>query len=874
MKHYISLIFFLLFVLAPLSGQSDNKLGLQAEEFGNIPNELGLAGSFSGLVGNQKDILIIAGGANFALPVWETNKGYHNTIFAGSLEGASSTENIQWIDIDQSLANQIAYGSSVSVDEGLICIGGHNSDKVFDDVFLIRWIDDLKQIKITSLPSLPQAATQGGAALIGNYIYYSCGQTGLGLESATNNLWRLNISNLSPSESLSDLNWEILPSLPGPTRAVHCVVSQHNGRNETLFIISGRRIKDNYKGSEPFELLKDVWEFDPVKYSKEENSWKRRSDAPVCVMAAPGVKYGQSHIFILGGGDGSLIYKADSLRDSHPGFPKKAWAYHTITDTWTSLGDIPLNLVTSNALKWKNDILVPSGEMRPRVRSPKIFKYSLNKNDFSFGWLNYLILIIYLIAMLMVGVYFTKRNKNTNDFFRGGQRIPWWAAACSIFATMLSSLTYMSVPAKAYMTNWEYLLGYPAILLISILVIYLILPFFRRIDATSAYEYLEKRFNSQARYLGSGLFILFQIGRMAIVMFLSALALAAITPLSSAQCILIMGILSIIYSTLGGVEAVIWTDTIQTFVLLGGAVLIFILVILKLEGGMNEFFQVANDNQKFHSINWDWDLGSYTTAAFWVIVIGGMGQNLVSYGSDQAVIQRYMTTSDSKKSARSILANGLISLPAGILFFAVGTALFVFYKSHPGQINPEFKNDAIMPMFIIQEIPAGLAGLIIAGVFAAAQSTISTSMNSISTAAITDFMRPLSKPKTEKQWLKLARYFTLLFGILGTALALVFASSDIKSLLDQFFAILGLFGGALGGMFLLGMFSRKANSKGVIIGAIIGALSLYFVRLYTDTHVYLYAAIGIVITMISGWIISIATKGNKKEITGLTVYDL
>jgi SSS family transporter len=432
----------------------------------------------------------------------------------------------------------------------------------------------------------------------------------------------------------------------------------------------------------------------------------------------------------------------------------------------------------------------------------------------------------------------------------------------------------MSVPAKAYMTNWEYLLGYPIIFLTAILVIYLILPFFRQIDATSAYEYLDKRFNRGARYLGSGFFILFQIGRMAIVMFLSALALAAITPFSAAQCILIMGVLSIIYSTLGGVEAVIWTDTLQTFVLLGGAILIFILVIFKLDGGMGEFVRIASEDDKFRMVNWDWDIFSYTTAAFWVIIIGALGQNLVSYGSDQAVVQRYMTTSDTKKAAKSILTNGIMSVPAGLLFFAVGTALYVFYKSHPAGIDPNFQNDAVMPLFIVEEVPAGLAGLIIAGIFAAAQSTISTSMNSISTAMVTDFVRPMKIIKTEKAYLNTARILTVVFGTAGTGLAITFASADIKSLLDQFFAVLGLFGGALGGLFLLGMFTKRANGKGAVAGALIGAVVLFLVSRYTETHVYLYAAIGIAATMSSGWLISLLMPGSSRDIAGLTVYDL
>ena len=865
------LVFTMLLISNSFFAQETNKLTF--DQLGVIPDSLGVAGPFTGLLGKNHDILMVAGGANFAPPVWEAEKAYHDRIFLGKLDKENSR--INWFDRSFTLPVKVAYGASLSTDAGVVCLGGHNSELVFDDVFLVILNEAGDKPLFLELPDLPEPATHGGAAIIDSHIYFFGGQSGIGLETATNNLWRLDISQLQafsdqPSGSYP-YDWESLPPLPGSTRAVHTVVSQHNGMNEALYVIWGRRIKDSYSGPEPFEFLNDIWEYDPMS---ENDPWTQRSNAPVNMMAGPGAAFGQSHIFILGGTDGKLIYKADSLRDDHPGFPKQAWAYHTITDTLTSLGEIPVNQVTTTAVKWDNRIIIPSGEIRPRVRSNQVWAVSIPDSERKFGWLNYTTLIVYLAAMLLVGVYFARRNKNTNDFFRGGQRVPWWAAACSIFATMLSSLTYMSVPAKAYMTNWEYLLGYPLIFLTAILVIYLILPFFRQIDATSAYEYLDKRFNSGARYLGSGFFILFQVGRMAIVMFLSALALSAITPFTAAQCILIMGVLSIIYCTLGGVEAVIWTDTIQTFVLLGGAILIFILVLLKLDGGMSEFIQVAAADQKFKMVNWDWDLYSYTTAAFWVIIIGALGQNLVSYGSDQAVIQRYMTTSDRKKAAKSILTNGIISVPAGLLFFAVGTALYVFYKSRPEGIDPNFQNDAIMPLFIVQEIPAGLAGLIIAGVFAAAQSTISTSMNSISTAMVTDFIRPWNILKSERSYLNMARILTFAFGAAGTALALVFASADIKSLLDQFFAILGLFGGALGGLFLLGMFTRRAKGKGAVAGAITGAISLYFVSSYTETHVYLYAAIGIVVTMVSGWILSLVINEKGKDISGLTIFDL
>ena len=262
------------------------------------------------------------------------------------------------------------------------------------------------------------------------------------------------------------------------------------------------------------------------------------------------------------------------MRDfDHPGFPRQTYAYHTITDTWVPMGENFGTHVTTPAVGWGDEIFLVSGEIRPRVRTNKVWRIKVKENKKAFGTINMGVVVLYLLAMVGIGVFFTFRNKSTDDYFRGGKSIPWWAAGCSIFATMLSSITYMAVPAKAFAQDWVYWIGNFLILGIAPVAIYLALPFFRRLDATSAYEYLEKRFNRGARLIGSGSFSLFHIFRMGVVLALAALALASVTPLTPAQCVIVMGVLSIIYCTLGGVEAVIWTDTIQTFILLGGAVM-------------------------------------------------------------------------------------------------------------------------------------------------------------------------------------------------------------------------------------------------------------------------------------------------------------
>ena len=493
-------------------------------------------------------------------------------------------------------------------------------------------------------------------------------------------------------------------------------------------------------------------------------------------------------------------------------------AYHTITDTWSTAGEIPENHVTTIATHWDGALIIPTGEVRPRVRTSRVWKVQTVSGQHDFGLINYTVLFLYLFSMVAVGGYFTRKNQNTDDYFRGGKHIPWWAAGLSIFATMLSSLTYTGIPSKAFAQDWVYAAANFMIPVTAIVAVYVAMPFFRHIDATSAYEYLEKRFSRTVRLFGSASFICFHIFRMAIVMSLTGLALAVATPLTPMQSVLLMGVLSIVYCTLGGIEAVIWTDTIQTFVLLGGAILALALLISGVDGGVRGFMTVAHDANKFAFANLHWDVTS-NQIALWVIVLGAFGQNLSSYTADQAVVQRYMTTATKELAAKSIWTNAILSIPATFLFFAIGTALFAFYQTHPEKLDPTITTDQIFPLFISREMPIGIAGLIVAGVFAAAQSTVSTSMNSTATALVTDFMRPFSVCQTERMYLSIARWSTFFIGVLGTLLGLIFVDPEIKSLFDASIKIIGLFMGLLGGLFILGATSRRATASGALVGA-------------------------------------------------------
>ena len=399
------------------------------------------------------------------------------------------------------------------------------------------------------------------------------------------------------------------------------------------------------------------------------------------------------------------------------------------------------------------------------------------------------------------------------------------------------------------------------------------MPFFRSIDATSAYEYLEKRFNRSVRLFGSASFVLFHIFRMAVVMSLTGLALAVATPLTPSQSVLLMGVLSTIYCTLGGIEAVIWTDTIQTFVLLGGALLAFALLIAGVDGGTSGFYAVATDADKFAMANFTWDVTS-SQIALWVIVVGALGQNLSSYTADQAVVQRYMTTASRSLAARSIWTNAILTIPATLLFFGIGTALFAFYHAHPEKLDLTITTDQIFPLFIAREMPIGVAGLIVAGMFAAAQSTVSTSMNSTAAAIVTDFMRPFRACQNEGNYLVAARYWTLLIGVLGTLLGLMFVDPTIKSLFDESIKVIGLFMGVLGGLFVLGAVTKRANSTGALTGALVGAAVMFSLWKFTPINGFLYTASGITVCVVVGFTTSLLTGPPANDLAGLTIHTL
>lgn len=848
----------------------------------DLPDTVGVAGAFTGVL---NDVLVVAGGANFPYgPPWKRGeKVYQDQMY---LLQQSGTGYEWYTDETLKLPRPLGYGVTFATANGLILAGGTNGINVFADVYLLQIDQETQKVEFTELPSLPVPLAFSAGTVLGSRLYLAGGQESKQAPVATNHFLSFDLNEIhNPNTS-----WQTLPSWPGKNRVLSVAASQTEGLNQRLYLFGGRDVSAD--GS--MEVLQDGFSFNPVSREWKEVQSSREMPS---LMASTALPYGDSHILFFGGDDGvklqkrlSLASQIDSLdalgeetkRDSlqaelirvlekESTFSGNVLAYHTITDTWSAVGEMPQpSPVTTNAVLWDNRIILVSGEISPGVRTVRVWAGTIERESVDFGIVNYSILGIYMLLLIGMGYYFSKRENKTDEYFLAGQRIPWWAAGMSIYATQLSAITFIAVPAVAYATNWLVYPGYLTIFLMVPVVVMFYLPFFRRLNITTAYEYLEKRFSLAVRLFGSASFIIFQLGRMSVLVFLPALVITAIIGMDIYVAIILMGIFSIVYTVMGGMEAVVWTDVIQVIVLVFGIIYSLSFIISHV-GGVGVIYDIAMADSKLLMFEWSF---SFTDLVTWSIFLGTFALQFGPYTTDQAVIQRYLTTKNEKEASKSIWTNGIISVPTGFLFFVLGVCLYVFYKLSPDLIHLGMQNDQIFPLFIGQQLPVGLSGLVIAGIFAASMSSLDSSMHSISTAWTVDFYRRFNPESDDKYRLRLAKIVVILVGLFGTAMACVLAMFPIQSLYFLFQEIVGLLSSALAGIFILGIFTERASSKGVIIGAVVSLIVMSFVKFLTGVHFYVYPLVGMPVCIIVGYLSSYFFPPVEKNLTGLTYRNL
>lgn len=858
----------------------------------DLPDSLGVAGAFVGVTGDR---LIVAGGANFpdGSP-WEGgDKVYHDQIYILENTGAG----YEWYTNESlTLPHPLGYGVTSSTDQGVILAGGTDGQDVVDTVYLMQYDSAMRQVTFTELPALPVPLAFTTGSVYANRLFVAGGQESKQYPEATSHFFVLDLNKLDQLES----GWKILPTWPGSERVLATSVVQSDGLNPTFYLFGGRDVSSD--GS--MEVLHDGYAYDLVK-----NEWREEfSTSGHPSMAASALAYGDSHILFLGGDDGvmlenrlelgekiaelseladtlpeseqliSVIAERDSLQaelvnllENESTFSGDIHAYHTITGTWVEIGKMPdPSPVTAGAVWWNGQVALPSGEISPGVRTSSSWLGMISQESVGFGLINYLVLAAYILLMVAMGYYFSKGEENTDEYFLAGRRIPWWAAGISIYSTQLSAITFIAVPAVAFAGNWLVYPGYFTIFLMVPVVIAFYLPFFRRLNITTAYEYLEKRFSLAVRLVGSLSFIVFQLGRMSVLFFLPALVLTTIIGMDIFVAIILMGIFSITYTVMGGMEAVVWTDVVQVFVISFG-IIYSLGFIIAYVGGVGPIMDIAIADSKLVMFDWRF---SFTELVTWSIFIGTFALQFGPYTTDQAVIQRYLTTKDEKEAAKSIWTNGIISVPTGFLFFALGLCLYAFYKTNPEFLQTGMQNDQVFPLFIASQLPVGLAGLVIAGIFSATMSSVDSSMHSISTAWVVDFHQRFYPDASEKRRVFLAKIIVVVIGLFGTFMACVLALFPIQSLYFLFQEIIGLLSSALAGIFILGIFTERATSKGVIIGAVVSLVVMAFVKFQTGIHFYIYPLIGMPVCIIVGYLFSFVFPSDDKNLAGLTYRNL
>ncbi len=484
-----------------------------------------------------------------------------------------------------------------------------------------------------------------------------------------------------------------------------------------------------------------------------------------------------------------------------------------------------------------------------------------------FQWIDFAILAIYLAVLVAMGAFFAIRENSTERFFLGGRSIPWWAVGISIFGTQLSAITYIAIPARAYATDWSWLIVNLGIPVVGVIVVLVFLPVYRKNQITSVYEFLETRFGVETRVYGALAFIVMHIGRMSIILFLPSLALSYVTNMPVSTMILVMGVLVTVYTVLGGIEAVIWTDVIQVIILLFGALISLFVIFSQVDGGMAAVISTGYHAGKMRMVH----LSAETSQDIvWILLLGSIFGSLVPYAADQTVVQRYFTTKNDKEARNCLLLGTFMSVPASLLFFFLGTALFVYYGTFPERLGSDVEGDRIYPYFLVHALPTGITGIVIAAIFAASMSSLDSSLNSISTVCITDFYKRFMCPDADdRKCLSLARCITIIVGAFSTLTALYVAQRimndpEQRGAWEAFAAIQSLLGGGLAGVFCLGIFCKRANQAGAVAALVICTACLAVVKYELEWHVQTYAAISLVVVLVAGTIVSYITTQSSR----------
>ncbi len=493
-------------------------------------------------------------------------------------------------------------------------------------------------------------------------------------------------------------------------------------------------------------------------------------------------------------------------------------------------------------------------------------------------WLDFFVLFAYLALVVGLGCSLVRKSSSTDEFMAAGRSMPGWVVGLSIFGTYVSSISFLANPGKSYAGNWNPFVFSLSLPLAAWIAVRWFVPFYRQGGMISAYNHLEERFGPWARTYAAVCFLLTQVVRTGTILYLVALALAPLTGWDIKTIIVATGVLVTIYTLMGGIEAVIWTDLVQSIVLTVGMGVCVVVLLFQMPGGVAGILEIAAAHEKF-------SLGSFgtslTESTFWIVLLYGLFINLQNFGIDQSYVQRYIAARSDQDAKRSVWIGALLYLPISAVLFFIGTALFSFYTAQPELLpetsGPILKPDTIFPHFIVTQLPTGLTGLLIAAVLAAAMSSVDSSLNCSATLVLCDFYKRYFRPEAgERESMRVLYMATIVWGTLGTGIGL--AMIRVQNILDVWWKLAGVFSGGILGLFLLGLISRRANSRAALIGVFLGVLVIFWMSLSpTDLwpatletwksplHTFLTVVFGTLTILLTGLFVGFVNSQEREE---------
>jgi solute:Na+ symporter, SSS family len=491
-------------------------------------------------------------------------------------------------------------------------------------------------------------------------------------------------------------------------------------------------------------------------------------------------------------------------------------------------------------------------------------------------WLDAIVVVAYMTAMVGIGLRFARRQTSTEVYFVAKRSVPGWALSMSLLATIISAVTFIAYPGSGYAGNWSMLVPGAMVLVVLGFVGAIIIPFYRRVVCMSAYEYFEKRFGYPARAYSSAAFVIGSFTKMAFVVYLLALTVASITGWRLEFVVIGVAATTIFYTLLGGLDAVIWADVVQGFILWLGIIVCVGYLFLSSPGGPSAVVALARANHKF-------DLGSpalvFSKPTIIVLSLYGFFWYLQKYTADQTMVQRYLAAKSGKEALRGLIYGAALCIPVWMLFMLIGTQLWAFYRL-TGESLPSYitKPDQVFPYFIKTHIPAGIAGLFIAALFGAATATLSSDLNCISVVVVEDFYRKLRPRATDQRRLQMAKCFVAIFGVLAAVSAIRLAHTQ-GTALSLWYTISAIVAGGLAGLFLLGFLSTRANRQGAYLGIVASLLFTTWATLTLDggnivnlgkynfpLHDFMIGAVGHVVLLVVGYLASFLFRGSGGNI--------